>query len=130
MEDHSYQVMSVYDVLTNDADGFVIDRALVMSPYVAAKKSWIATQPLDLSPDGRRLVINGTVSIDFKSHGHIAIIGHLVVGYREGKRFQARELLEEANLGVTTLRRVFGAKKWALLEPYLKSQNGLWGFDL
>ena len=87
-------------------------------------------EALYLSPDGRKFVINGTVSIDFKSDIQIKIIERLVAGFREGKRFSVQELLTEAGSGATGLRRAFGAKKWALLEPYLKSSNGLWGFEL
>jgi hypothetical protein len=130
VEDQSYQVTTIFDVLANDADDFAIDRTLVLSPYVGVKKNRIATEPLDLSPDGRRLVINGSITIAFKSDIHITIIRRLVAGHREGKRFRAGELLDDAYSGVTTLRRAFGAKKWALLEPFLKSQNGLWAFDL
>jgi hypothetical protein len=53
-----------------------------------------------------------------------------VAGYYEGKRLLASELLEDAGSRVTTLRRAFGAKKWALLKSYLKSENGLWAFDI
>lgn len=130
VEDQSYRVTPIFDVLTNDADDFAIDRALVLSPYMIVKKNHIATEPLDLSPDGRRLVINGTVIIDFKSKVHIAVIQCLVAGYREGKRFRASELLEEAKSGMTSLRRAFGPKKWALLAPHLKSHDGFWAFDL
>jgi hypothetical protein len=130
VEDQSYQVTTIFDVLTNDADDFAIDRTLVLSPYVGVKKNRIATEPLDLSPDGRRLVINGSVTIAFKSDVHITIIRRLVAGHREGKRFRASELLDDAYSGVTTLRRAFGAKKWALLGPFLKSRDGLWAFDL
>lgn len=85
---------------------------------------------IDLSPDGKRLVINGTVTIDFKSDIHLTIIRKLVTGYREGKRFRARELLDHAQSSAKTLRQAFGDERWAELEPYLKSENGLWGFDL
>lgn len=85
---------------------------------------------IDLSPDGRRLTINGTVTIDFKSDIHIGIIRKLVSGHQEGKRFSVQELLTEGGSGSTGLRRAFGTKKWEMLEPYLKSRNGLWGFEL
>jgi hypothetical protein len=130
MEDQSCQITPIFDVMTNDADGFVIDRALVLSPYVATKKTLIVTGPLDLSPDARRLVINGITTIDFKSDVHIAIIRHLVDGFHAGKRFRAIELLSNAKSGVGSLRRAFGTKKWAMLGKHLKSQDGLWGFDL
>lgn len=63
IDDPPYQVMSIFDVLTNDAENFAIDRGLLTSPYVAAKKDRVVTEPLDLSLDGRRLVINGNVTI-------------------------------------------------------------------
>ena len=88
------------------------------------------TAPIYLSPDGRTLVINGGITVYFKSERQIAIIRRLVVGNSEGRRCRASELLDEAKSGVTTLRRAFGAKKWSLLEPYLKSKDGLWAFDL
>lgn len=130
LEDPPYLVVPIEGALTNDADHFAVDRGLVVSPYVATQKERGITEPIHLSPDGRRLVINCDVTIDLKSEVHIAIIRRLVAGYGEGKRFRASELLEEAKSGVTTLRRAFGAKKWMLLEPYLKSHDGLWAFDL
>ena len=130
IEDPPYLIVPISDVLTNDYDDFAIDRALAMSPYVPAAKAGGVTAPIYLSPDGRTLVINGGITVDFKSDRHIAIIRRLVVGHREGRRFRASELLDEAKSGVTTLRRAFGAKKWSLLEPYLKSKDGLWAFDL
>ena len=130
IDDPPYQVVSISDVLTNDVDQFAIDRALAMSPYVPAAMGRGVTAPIYLSPDGRTLVINGAITVDFKSKRHIAIIRRLVAGHDEGRRFRASELLDEARSGVTTLRRAFGAKKWSHLEPYLKSKDGLWAFDL
>ena len=115
----------------------VIDFAsgLAVHPDILASRLDGSHQPdidqaLYLSPDGRKLVINGTVTIDFKTDIQIKIIGQLVAGFREGKRFSVQELLTEAGSGATGLHRAFGAKKWALLKPYLKSSNGLWGFEL
>lgn len=85
---------------------------------------------IDLSPDGKKLSINGTVIIDFKSDIQIAIIRKLVDGHKDGKRFTVQDLLTEGGSGSTGLRRAFGTKKWAMLAPYLKSHNGLWGFEL
>jgi hypothetical protein len=130
IDDPPYKVVPISDSLTNDADKFAIDRALVVSPYTGPRTDRGITEPIYLSPDGRRLVINGDTTIDFKSKVHIAIIRQLVAGYYEGKRFRASELVEDAGSRVTTLRRAFGAKKWALLKSYLKSENGLWAFDI
>ncbi|MFO0991608.1 MAG: hypothetical protein U1E67_06725 [Hyphomicrobiales bacterium] len=85
---------------------------------------------VDLSPDARTLTINGTIVIYFKSDIHIAIIRKLVAGHKDGKRFTVRDLLAAGRSGSTGLRRAFGAKKWAELSPYLKSRNGLWGFEV
>ena len=130
VEDPPYQIVPISDILTNDADKFAIDRALTMSPYVPTARRGGVTEPIYLSPDGRTLVINGCVTIDFKSKPHITIIQRLMAGYREGKRLRASELTKGCGQGVTTLRRAFGTKKWALLAPYLRSNDGLWGFEL
>lgn len=125
----SYRVMPIGDVLTNNAEVFAIDRALVLSPYLAPQSERTVTEPLHLSPDGRQLIINGSVTVDLRSDIHIKIIRRLVDAHREQRRFRASELLEEAESSATSLKRAFGAKKWALLEPFLKSRDGLWGFD-
>lgn len=94
------------------------------------------TTPVDvrerlyLSPDGRRLIINGNVTINFKSIIHIAIIHELVDGFKNGKRYGAIELLDHAHSGADSLRTAFGNKRWKELEPYLTSIDDLWGFDL
>lgn len=85
---------------------------------------------LYLSPDGRKLIINGNVTINFKSDIHITIIRTLVDGSKNGKRYGATELLDVAGSSAKTLRQAFGAKKWKELEPYLTSVDDLWGFDL
>lgn len=84
---------------------------------------------IDLSPDGSRLTINGSVVIHFRSSKHIEIMRALVACHKEGKGIRAEELLAKADSGVGSLQRAFGAKKWKELSPYLKSQNGLWRFE-
>ena len=83
-----------------------------------------------LSPSGQQLIINGTVTIDFKADIHITIIRKLVQGFKDGKRLGARDLLDQAQSNAMTLRQAFGKQRWRELEPYLKSQNGLWGFEM
>ena len=85
---------------------------------------------IHLSPSGQQLVINGNVTINFKSDIHIAVARKLVQGFKDGRRFGARELLDHAQSSVKTLRQAFGPQRWAELEPWLKSENGLWGFEL
>jgi hypothetical protein len=97
---------------------------------MAAGTAAAPSQPLHLSPDGRRITINGTVTLDFKSDIHVKLIRSLVDGHTNGKRWRAQELLDEAGSSVTTLARAFGGKRWKQLEPYLTTKNGLWGFDL
>jgi len=126
----SFAVSPIAGLLTNDAEGFVIDRGLALSPFITPPTGAANLRPLQLSPDGRLLVINGINKIDFKSHKHIAIIRKLVAGFEKGKRFRAAELLDEADSEVASLQRAFGAKKWAALKPYLKSRTGLWGFEV
>ena len=85
--------------------------------------------PIWLSPDGRKLIINGKVTVNFRSEKHITIIRRLVEGYHAGERYRAQVLLDEAQAGAMTLRKAFGDRIWAFLSPYLKSENGLWGFQ-
>ena len=87
-------------------------------------------EAVHLSASGQQLTINGTVTIAFKADTHIKIIRKLVQGFKDGKRFSARDLLDDAQSSATTLRQAFGTRRWLELEPYLKSLNGLWGFEL
>jgi hypothetical protein len=87
-------------------------------------------EAIHLSPSGQQLIINGTITIEFKSDIHIAIIRKLVQGFKDGKRFGARSLLDGTKSTATALHQAFGKRRWLELEPYLKSQNGLWGFEL
>jgi hypothetical protein len=80
-----------------------------------------------LSPDGRQLVINGNIELAFRSDRQIAIVRRLVQGFKEGRRFSARDLLDHAQSSAKTLRQAFGTHRWTELEPHLKSENGLWG---
>jgi hypothetical protein len=129
IEDPPYRIVPIFDVLTNDNDEFAMDRSLAMSPYFPTVKGSGVTVPIYLSPDGRTLVINGSIKVYFKSERQIAIIQRLVAGHGDGKRFRISEL-RGAKSGVTTLARAFGGKKWKQLKPFLTTQNGLWGFDL
>ena len=94
-----------------------------------ARLSGISVQsdrgPVVLSADGTRLRINGGPVIAFKSPLQIAAIRRLVAAYQAGELVPVIELTEHGNPS-----RLFGAKKWAELSPYLKSTNGLWGFEL
>ncbi len=85
--------------------------------------------PVWLSPDGSKLVLAGSVTVTFRSEIHRTVIGRLVEGFSRGERFKAGDLLAEAGSNVMTFRKAFGSTKWKLLEPYLKSRNGTWGFE-
>jgi hypothetical protein len=87
------------------------------------------SEPLNLSPDGKQLVILGGDPISFKSEIQIKILRTLVEGFKESKRYTADDLLSRAGSGVTTLQRAFGNAKWAQLSPFIKSTNGLWAFE-
>lgn len=125
----SYAVISIRRVLTNDADLFAIDGKLVLSPFLEPAPLNDGSEYPALSPDGRNLTLNEVMRITFKTDIHIRIIRKLVEGHREMKRFSARELLDHAGSSAKTLRQAFGPDRWAELKPYLKSENGLWGFD-
>jgi hypothetical protein len=125
-----FVVTSILTVLTNDVDNFSFDRDLVLSPYLpAGGGSSPPIEPLHLSPDGKRLVVNG-VEINFRSKKHVAIVQELVAAFRVGQRLSAREVLDKADSAATTFRQAFGPDRWAELRPYLKSRGGLWGFEL
>jgi hypothetical protein len=124
-----FAVAPIFGVLTNDVGAFAIDRQLVLSPYLPASTAAGPTEPLYLSPDGRRLVING-VEMTFTSDMHVAIVRLIVAASSAGQRVRARDVLAKVDSAATTFRQAFGPKKWAELKPYLRSQNGLWRFDL
>lgn len=120
-------VVSVEDILDHNDP-------LSISPDILAARLE-GTSPTEiqgrlwLSADGRTLTIDGRVTITIKSDDHVAIIRKLVEGHRTGRRFKARDLIP---IGVSgrTLRQVFGKKRWLELAPYIKSEDGLWGFSL
>ena len=119
-------LVSVRDVLDHSA-GLAIHPAILASRLDGTHRPNVDSA-IDLSPDGTRLTINGSVVICFRSAKHIKIIRMLVSYHEGGKRVRAEELLTEACSGVGSLQRVFGTKKWNELAPYLKSHSGLWGF--
>ena len=121
-------VIGVRDVI-DFGTGLSIDPGILASRLDGSHRPNVGAA-IDLSPDGRKLTINGTIVVDFKSDKQIKMIRKLVSGHREGKRFSVQELLTAGGSGSDGLRRAFGVKKWAVLQPYLKSRNGLWGFEL
>jgi hypothetical protein len=125
-----FNVVSIWDVLGNDARAFTIDRALLLSPFTGTASPVASLRPLDLSPDGRRLIINGTVEVTFRSEKQIRLIRQLVGNHAKNERWPASKLLAQAGIEQNTLQRAFGAKKWTILRSCLTSREGLWGFDL
>ncbi|MCX7382581.1 MAG: hypothetical protein NT133_14450 [Alphaproteobacteria bacterium] len=84
-----------------------------------------AEGPLVLSSDNTLLTINGRLHFEFKSQPMMNAIRLLVDAYRNGKRVPIGDLTHHGSP-----QRLFGRDRWAQLKPYLKSVNGLWGFDL
>jgi len=121
-------IVSVRDVIEFGA-GLAVRPDVLVARLDGAHRPDVR-EAVHLSASGQRLIINGIVTIDFKAVIHITIVRKLVQGFKDGKRFGARELLDEAQSSATTLRQAFGTQRWRELEPYLKSQNGLWGFEL
>lgn len=121
-------VVSVRDVIDFGA-GLAI-RPDILTARLDGTSPIDVQERLHLTPDGRKLTINGTVTIEFRSDTHITIIRKLVAGFKSQRRYKASELLNNTAPSVKTLRQAFGAQKWAELAPYLKSKGGLWGFDL
>ena len=112
-------VVPVRDVLTAP------DTLAVSGDILAARISGIPTcdsgRPVALSPDGRTLTINGSEVLTFTAPGHVAAIRSLVTAFNEGRGLTVGEI---THLGSPD--RLFGAKRWKALSPYLKSQGGLW----
>jgi hypothetical protein len=120
-------IISVHDVL--DLAGGLAIQPDILAARVDQVPLPEISAPIWLSPDGRKLIINGKVIVNFRSKIHVDIISMLVGGYRDGKRFSARELLDHAQSSAKALHQAFGPKRWAQLSPHLVSENGLWGFQ-
>ena len=120
-------IVPIRDVI--DFDGGIAVRPDVLVARLDGAHRPDVREAVYLSPSGQQLIINGDIAIELKSDIHIKVIRQLVQGFKEGKRFGARHLLDYAQSSATTLRQAFGRDRWARLEPYLKSRNGLWGFE-
>ena len=116
-------VVALHDVLARP------DGLAVSVPILSARLGGVPARPdhgpVVLSADGTRLAIGGGPEIFFKSATQIVAIKYLVAAFKDGRRVAVAEFAANGNPS-----RLFGTKKWALLAPYLKSRNGLWGFDL
>jgi hypothetical protein len=74
-----------------------------------------------LSPDGTQLRIDGGDPIFFRSDDQIAAIRKLVEAFRAGTGVPISDLTHHGSLP-----RLFGRKKWASLQPHVKTVNRLW----
>lgn len=83
----------------------------------------VAVSPADvaLSPDGTQLRIGGGDPIFFSTSDQITAIRKLVQAFHAGTGLPVGELTHHGSL-----QRLFGKKKWALLQPHVKSVNRLW----
>ena len=83
----------------------------------------VAISPADvaLSPDGTQLRIGGGDPLFFSSDDQIAAIRKLVKAFSAGTGVPIGELTHHGSL-----QRLFGRKKWALLQPHVKAVNRLW----
>lgn len=121
-------IVNLADVISADF-GFAIRPEILVARLDGAPAVDV-NSPLWLSPDGQQLIFHGRVKMDFKSVPQKRIIAILVQGFYDGKRFRLGELLSSDSTAPKRLADVFGKKRWAELAPYLKSSNGLWGFEL
>jgi len=122
----NHLLIAIQDVVQHDS-GIEVDPEILTNRIGGVTVPDVESR-LHLSPDGRRLVIDGGESLTFKSPVHIKIIRLLVEGYRTGQRYRAEELLQKSGSSAMTLRQAFGVARWVKLECFLKSENGLWGF--
>jgi hypothetical protein len=124
-----HMVISIRDVL-DYGHGLAIDPGVLLARINQTPTPDVASA-LALSRDGTRLTINGSVVIDFKSDIHISMIKQLHDDFHAGRRSRAKDLLTKARSSAMTLKKAFGDRKWAELEPYLKADDDhLWGFVL
>ncbi|MFA7586859.1 MAG: hypothetical protein WCY11_11800 [Novosphingobium sp.] len=121
-------IVNLADVITADF-GLAIRPEILVARLDGAPVVDVNT-PLWLSPDGQQLIFHGRVKMDFKSVPQKRIIATLVQGFYDRKRFRLGELLSSDSAAPKRLADVFGKTRWAELAPYLKSANGLWGFEL
>ena len=87
--------------------------ALAVSPAAVA-----------LSPDGTQLRIGAGDPIPFRSDDQIAAIRKLVEAFHAGTGVPIGDLTHHGSLS-----RLFGRKKWALLQPHVKTVNRLWSIS-
>lgn len=117
-----HDVLSGYEPLSVDVAAL---RARFAGRSVAP-----ATEPLHLSDDKSVLTIMGT-PIEFNGATQQEAIRIMVDAYRANRGLNAAKTLSSAGFGssIRTWRQAF-RKQWSLLEPYLKSRNKLWYFEL
>ena len=115
-------IVSLQDVLASP-DALAID-AEILSARLSGVTSADVVGPIVLSSDGTQLSVNGGKPIRFRSEAHIAAIRAFVAAYRAGQKLRARDVTTTGNLS-----RHFGTEKWKLLRPFLKSEDGFWGFE-
>lgn len=106
-----------------------IDMTLLRVRF-AGKSSPPVTEPLHLSDDASVLTIMGT-PIPFTGAAQQKAIRIMVEAHQAGRGVNAATTLADAGFGpsIRTWRQAF-RKQWPLLEPYLKSRNRLWSFEL
>lgn len=115
-------LVSLTDVLVRP-NQLVVDVEILSSRLGMAPELDVAG-PISLSPDGKTLRINGGPPVQFRSVPQIAAIRRLTDAFRTGVGVPVSDLTDHGSP-----RRMFGASKWKVLGPHLKSVNGLWSFD-
>lgn len=88
-----------------------------------------ATGPLHLTPDNRRLTINGSVTLTFRGKITCMMIRLLVDAHGSGKGWRGPDLLQAAGSSARTVDQAFG-ERWGEVGRYVKVRDGFWRFEL
>jgi hypothetical protein len=113
-------LMPLPDVLS--ATGLKIDNS-ILAARVSGRPVMDQSKPVSLSSDGRQLFIRGKMVMSFTSKRMIDAIRALVDAHDRGEGARARDVSDHGSFD-----QLLGRKRWAILRPYLKSENGVWSF--
>lgn len=120
---HRFQVRSVADLLSQDANHFKLDHELITGMFSPSSAAHSAER-VSLSPDLRSLVIDGKV-MNFRGAIQQKIIHLLVESYRKGERLRTSEVLMKAGSQAPDFAKAFkNNPSWPSLSRYVKTKQG------
>jgi hypothetical protein len=85
--------------------------------------------PVYLSPDNHALFIRGMTVVTFKGPKQKRLARLIVDAWNSATPIRAAEMLDKAHSSANSFDQVFG-KQWSALRRVLKSDSGVWRFDI